>query len=92
MTEETQHHSHKDVVNRLKRANGHLRSIIDMIDNQRPRVEIAQQLHAVEKAVTQAKKTLIHDHLEHCLADALDRPEKATRETLEEFTRISRYL
>ena len=29
--------------------------------------EIAVQLQAVEKAVTAAKRTLIHDHIDHCL-------------------------
>ena len=45
------HQSHSDVVKRLKRAEGHLRSIITMIEDGRECVDIAQQLHAVEKAV-----------------------------------------
>lgn len=30
-------------------------------------LDIAQQLQAVEKAVQQAKKVLIKDHMDHCL-------------------------
>jgi len=42
-----------------------LRSIIGMIETQRPCLDGAQQLHAVEKAIAQAEKTLIHDHIEN---------------------------
>lgn len=56
---------------RLKSANDHLASVIAMIEDERPCTDIAQQLHAVEKAVQQAKRTLIQDHIDHCLDDAL---------------------
>jgi uncharacterized protein len=64
------HHSHALIIPRLKRAEGHLRSVIAMIEAGKPCVELAQQLHAVEAAVAKAKKELIQDHIEHCLADA----------------------
>ncbi|ORE90532.1 hypothetical protein ATO13_22541 [Stappia sp. 22II-S9-Z10] len=51
----------------MKRAHGHLRSVIEMLEAGRPCVDIAQQLSAVEKAVEGAKRTLIHDHIDHCL-------------------------
>ncbi len=92
MTEKHQHQSHPGIVNRLKRADGHLRSIIDMIEDGRPCVEIAQQLHAVERAVIQAKKTLIYDHLDHCLDDTIVNQEADSKQTIEEFKAISRYL
>ena len=61
------HTTHPEIVNRLKRAEGHLRSIVEMIENGRACTDIAQQLHAVEKAVANAKRALIHDHIDHCL-------------------------
>ena len=64
------HKTHPDIVKRLKRAEGHLRSIVAMLEEGRPCLDIAQQLHAVEKAVAQAKKTLVHDHIDHCLEHA----------------------
>ena len=45
------HQSHEAIIKRLKRAEGHLRSIVTMIESGRTCVDIAQQLHAVEKAV-----------------------------------------
>ena len=50
MTKHTHHATHPDIVKRLKRANGHLLSVIKMIEMERPCTDIAQQLHAVEKA------------------------------------------
>jgi uncharacterized protein len=86
------HHSHPDIVKRLKRAEGHLRSIIAMIETNRPCVELAQQLHAVENAVGNAKRELIHDHIDHCLADGIGSDTKAARAALAEFKTLSKYL
>jgi DNA-binding FrmR family transcriptional regulator len=61
------HRSHPDIINRLKRAEGHLRSIIAMLESGKPCAEIAGQIKAVESAITAAKRTLIHDHIDHCL-------------------------
>lgn len=61
------HTTHPALVKRLKRAGGHLQHVIAMIESERPCTEIAAQLHAVEAAVTAAKRTLIHDHIDHCL-------------------------
>ncbi len=84
------HASHPAISKRLKRSHGHLRKIIEMIDEGRPCAEIAQQLHAVEKAVQQAKKTLIHDHIDHCLSDVTEHEDP--QEMLAEFRDISKYL
>ena len=46
-----QHASHRDIVKRLKRAHGHLASVIAMIEAGRSCVDLAQQLHAVESAI-----------------------------------------
>ena len=67
MTETPIHASHPDLVKRLKRAEGHLRSVIAMIEEGRPCLDLATQLHAVERAVAEAKRALIHDHIDHCL-------------------------
>jgi DNA-binding FrmR family transcriptional regulator len=86
------HETHPEIVKRLKRAEGHLRSIIEMIEAQRPCLDIAQQLHAVEKAIAQAKKTLIQDHLDHCLEEAAGPLPRAQRRSIDEFREITKYL
>jgi len=86
------HQSHPEIVKRLKRVQGHLRSVVDMIEDGRPCLEIAQQLPAVEKAVGQAKKTLVHDHIDHCLDHAVGTNHRKGRGSVEDFKAISKYL
>jgi hypothetical protein NreA len=69
MSEPHRHATHPGLVKRLKRADGHLRHVIGMIEDGAPCAEIAVQIQAVEKAISAAKRTLIHDHIDHCLSD-----------------------
>lgn len=85
------HETHSEIVKRLNRACGHLRGVVEMIEGGRPCVEIAQQLHAVERALANAKRALIQDHVDHCLAGAAAEPGEATAK-LEEFRAITKYL
>lgn len=87
-----QHQSHSGIIKRLKRAEGHLRSIVGMIETGRPCVDLAQQLHAVEKAICQAKRTLIQDHIDHCLEYALAAAEQGDITALSNFKQITKYL
>ncbi|MCZ8548177.1 metal-sensing transcriptional repressor [Mesorhizobium qingshengii] len=86
------HETHPDIVKRLKRADGHLKGVIEMIQAGRPCLDIAQQLHAVEKAISQAKKTLIQDHLNHCLEDVVGPLAREQRRSIDEFKDITKYL
>lgn len=92
MLQDHHHHDHTDIVKRLRRAEGHLRSVIGMLEEGRSCVEVAQQLHAVEKAICQAKRTLIQDHIDHCLAHTLEAIAKGEQASLDEFKQITRYL
>ena len=87
-----EHQSHPAIINRLKRASGHLTSVIAMIENGRPCVDLAQQLHAVESAVTNAKRALIHDHIDHCLGDVTGHDGAASSAALAEFRQLAKYL
>jgi DNA-binding FrmR family transcriptional regulator len=86
------HASHPAIIARLKRANGHLASVIQMIEAGRPCVDLAQQLRAVEKAITNAKRELIQDHIDHCLEDASGQNGKSAKAALAEFKTIAKYL
>ena len=92
MSETLLHQSHPEIAKRLKRAEGHLKTIIDMIGQGRSCVDIAQQLHAVEKAICNAKKTLIHDHIDHCLERTVGPMARHARAPIDEFKEISKYL
>ena len=86
------HETHPEIVKRLKRAAGHLNTIIEMIEGERSCLELAQQLHAVENAVANAKKTLIHDHIDHCLDASIRSDGGGWRKSLDEFKEITKYL
>jgi DNA-binding FrmR family transcriptional regulator len=91
MTEHT-HDTHPEIVKRLKRAHGHLKSVIAMIEDGKPCLDIAQQLSAVEKAIVNAKRTLIQDHLDHCLEETLGALPRDKRQSIDEFKTITKYL
>jgi len=88
----TTHASHPDIIKRLKRAEGHLKSIIAMIEDGRACLDIAQQLQAVESAVCNAKKALVHDHIDHCLEHAVRDGTRNATDTIREFKAITKYL
>lgn len=88
----TTHTSHPDIIKRLKRAEGHLKSIITMLEEERGCLDIAQQLQAVESAISNAKKVLVHDHIDHCLEHAVRDGTQSADETINEFKAITKYL
>ena len=92
MTENHVHASHPDVVKRLKRAHGHLANVIAMIEDHRPCSDIAQQLHAVERAISAAKKVVIHDHLVNCLDQVVGASAASARASIAEFKDLTKYL
>ncbi|HEX5419206.1 MAG TPA: metal-sensing transcriptional repressor [Gammaproteobacteria bacterium] len=86
------HAEHPRIVQRLKRAEGHLKRVIAMIEEGRPCIDLAQQLQAVESAIVAAKRTLIRDHIDHCLEAAVGGEGRSVREALDEFKDITKYL
>ena len=88
----TTHTSHPDIIKRLKRAEGHLKSIITMLEEDRGCLDVAQQLQAVESAVSNAKKTLVHDHIDHCIKHALREGTLGADDTIRELKAITKYL
>jgi uncharacterized protein len=86
------HRTHPDIVKRLKRADGHLHMVITMIEEGRPCLELAQQLQAIENAIDNAKKALIHDHIDHCLGRSSKPPGQTKRAAVKELREITKYL
>jgi uncharacterized protein len=86
------HSTHADVINRLKRTEGHLKAIIAMIEGKRECVDVAQQLHAIGSAIENAKRIYIQDHIDNCLEDAAGALPRGVRSSLAEFKEITKYL
>ena len=85
-------HKFPAIASRLKRAEGHLAGVIDMLMADRPCMELAQQLHAVEKAIGNAKKELIKDHIHHCMEETSGALPRELKDLLKEFQGVTKYL
>lgn len=86
------HQSHPEIIKRLRRAYGHLNKSIAMIEDGRGCETLAQQLHAVEKAIANAKKMLIYDHINHCFDSSHQSSDKDIHEMIEGFKNICKFL
>lgn len=65
------HKCKKAVHDRLAKANGHLNSVIRMIDDDRDCAEVLVQLAAVRSAINNAGKILLEDHITECITEAI---------------------
>lgn len=89
----SKHESHPQIIQRLKRAHGHLAHVVKMLEEQKGCLEIAQQLSAVENAITNAKRMLVHDHIDHCFdIELFEKDRHQSRAVLDEFKAITKYL
>ena len=70
------HTNKKAVHDRLAKANGHLESVIRMIDSDRDCAEVLVQLAAVRSAINNAGKVLLQDHINECITEAVARNDK----------------
>ncbi len=86
------HAYNADLMNRLKRAQGHLATIIRMIEDNRDGLETAQQLQAVVSALEKAKTVLVADHIEHHLEEVVGPLSREARERLGRLTDLAKYL
>ena len=81
-----------EIATRLKRAQGHLAAVIEMLEAGRPCLDLAQQLHAVEKAIGNAKKELIKDHINHCIEETSEALPREFKALIKEFQGVAKYL
>jgi len=80
------------VGSRLKRAQGHLAAVLQMLEAGRPCLDLAQQLHAVEKAIGNAKKELIKEHIGHCMEETSESMPKELKAQIKELQDAIKYL
>lgn len=86
------HESHPEIINRLKRASGHLQKVVEMIEKEKGCLEVAQQLQAVSKAISNAKKIYVEDHIEHCIEATENLDNKSISRKINELKKIAKYL
>lgn len=85
--EEHHHHeSHPDVDKRLARIAGHIEGIRRMIGEEKPCPQILQQMKAVISALESARRIILTDHVQHCLAHAIQK--KNSKDAVDEIKQI----
>ena len=65
------HEHRKRVINRMSRAIGHMQAIKTMLENDRDCSDVLIQLSAVRSEINGIGKSVLKDHLSHCIADAV---------------------
>lgn len=86
------HASNPDLLNRLRRANGHLASIIRMVEDGDDGLKIAQQMQAVVAALEKTKTLIVTDHIEHHIEDLIGPLPAPVRENLSKLGELAKYL
>ncbi len=76
----------RDVVNRLKRIEGQVRGLIDMVESGRPCEDVAQQMSAARKALEKTFYRMMACTVMEAVS--LATPEADTRREVERATRI----
>ncbi len=61
----------RDMQDRLNRIEGQVCGVARMIEQQRPCLEVLQQLASVQAALRSVTKTVLRNYLERCATDAI---------------------
>lgn len=75
-----------EIARRLARIEGQVRGIARMVEEDRYCIEILDQIAAITRALQQVSIGLLHDHLQHCVVDAVDSGRPKAQEKLDEAT------
>ena len=86
------HASNPDILKRLRRAEGHLATVVHMVAEGRDGLLIAQQMQAVIRAIEKTKQMLILDHIDHHLGEATGPLPPEVQQKIAEFREITKYL
>ena len=70
----------RDILNRLKSVDGHLRGVIKMVDEDAYCMDVIKQLQAVQGAIGRVNALLLADHLQTCVTTAIRGDAPAERE------------
>ena len=77
--------SHSNQVRRLKKIEGQVRGIINMVEDERYCVDILHQIKAIKSALSTVERNIADQHLSHCFDRAIkDKDKKKGQEMLDE--------
>ncbi|PZT90103.1 MAG: transcriptional regulator [Citromicrobium sp.] len=61
----------KAILNRLRRVEGQVRGVAQMVEDDRYCIDILHQLQAVKSALARAEDEILKNHAAHCVAEAI---------------------
>ncbi|MGE7935029.1 metal-sensing transcriptional repressor [Viridibacillus arvi] len=81
-----------DILNRLKRIEGQVRGIQNMVENDRYCVDILIQVSAINAALKKVNMNLLEKHTSHCVSDAIKNGEgeEAIKELMDVFKQFAK--
>ncbi|MFF8818737.1 MULTISPECIES: metal-sensitive transcriptional regulator [Leucobacter] len=83
----------EDLLKRLRRAEGQVRGVHRMVEEDKYCIDILTQVSAATKALERVALSLLDDHLRHCVASAAEEGGEVAQEKLREATQaISRFV
>jgi DNA-binding FrmR family transcriptional regulator len=71
---------HDNALRRLKTAEGHLRGIQRMIEQEAYCIDVIRQIQAVQAALNKASAQILEEHLNSCMITAIRGDDPAERE------------
>lgn len=78
------HHHKEDLLKRLRRAEGQVRGLQRMVENDEYCIDIITQVSAATKALERVALALLDDHISHCVAHAAAEGGDVSAEKLKE--------
>ena len=83
-----------DLLKRLRRAEGQVRGIARMVEDETYCIDVLTQISAANRALERVALSLLEDHLAHCVAEAVaeggDAANAKVREASEAIARLVR--
>jgi DNA-binding FrmR family transcriptional regulator len=80
---------HENALHRLKNAEGHLRGVQRMIQQDAYCIDVIRQIQAVQAALNKVSSIILEEHLSSCLTTAIRGENEAERErVLNEITEV----
>jgi DNA-binding FrmR family transcriptional regulator len=74
------------IAKRLARIEGQVRGIARMVEEDRYCIDVLDQVASVTKALQQVSLGLVHEHLAHCVTDAVAESPEAGQAKIDEAT------
>jgi DNA-binding FrmR family transcriptional regulator len=85
----TEHATHHEQLNRLKRIQGQVGGLIRMIEDERYCLDLLSQLRAVSAALRKVELGVLKTHADHCVRQAAESDDPlAVREKVDELIAV----